>query len=691
MPKRKPPRATTPVPGRAPGRSSQPPAPVPEAGPPAPDRAIWTVWALAFAYTVVYSVLSAIRYRYYLYTDFDLAIFTQATDGIIHGRLHSSIRGMYWLGDHSSLILFLVAPLYAIARHPVTLLVVQSAALGAGAFPVHALARRELGNRGLALACVTLYLLYPALGYANLFEFHPEMLATPALLASFTFLRAGRLRPTLLWTGVALLCREDVMLVVFAMALYALTLRRPGRLRVALSLAAAAGVSAAITWGVLRPVFTHGEADYARVYSRWGTTLPQALLAMLQDPLRTLHSLVATPNDARDSLIKFQYHVALFTPLALLPLLSPLTLAIALPAMAEHLLSWRTSQHTILCQYTALVTPFVAAAAVIGLRNLRAWLPGERWTTALMAIPLGAAVGGQLFFGPLLSDGRFFATPTLGRHWPTGEERAMARLRDGMLRRLPPHGGVVASFELLDHLTARDSVHSLHHVTLGTYTFSHQPYPIPTGVSAMIADLASTNVLGSVDENTYRRLGELARINRLIPVAMAGDLILWLADAPDTLALSGQPCSALDGGPIGFDGEIAYLGCTLTDSIARPGGLVALRTCWRRIGTVDRRFTTRLRLWDAQGHTVLDHARDLGYLMFPPHAWGEGAAISEVYRLVLPDDLHPGNYRLTLSVEWRGRGVSGASQAHDPSRYSGDAGIELGRVRVEDRGRRPTS
>jgi hypothetical protein len=476
------------------------------------------------------------------------------------------------------------------------------------------------------------------------------------------------------------------MLVVFAMALYALALRRPGGPRLALGLATAAAASALVTWAVLRPAFTHGEADYARVYSHWGATVPQALLAMVRDPLRTVLSLVSTPGDARDSLIKLQYHLALFAPLALLPLASPLTLAIALPALAEHLLSWRPAQHTILCQYTALVTPFVVAAAVIGLGNLRSRLPGDRWTTTLAGIPLGAALGGQLLFGPLLSDGRVFEVQPLGRRWPTGEERAMARLRDQMLRRVPARGGVVASFELLNRLTSRDSVHSLHHLTVGAYTFSARPYPTPAGVTALIADVASTNVLGMVDVNTHVRLIELARRNRLVPVATAGDLMLWLADAPDTLDLvSGRPCDPLPQGPIVFDGQIACLGGDLVSGTAPPGGLVVLRTCWRRVGTVDRRFTMRLRLWDGRRRAALDHTRDLGYLFYPPHAWREGVTVSETYRLVLPDDLPPGDYRLTLSIEWRGRRASGVSRPDHPSRYSPDVGVELGRVWVPER------
>jgi hypothetical protein len=75
--------------------------PPPELGPvPAGHRVV--LWFLIAAYAVTFSVLCGIRWRSYLYTDFDLAIFSQAIDGILRGTLYSSIRGMSWLGDHSS-------------------------------------------------------------------------------------------------------------------------------------------------------------------------------------------------------------------------------------------------------------------------------------------------------------------------------------------------------------------------------------------------------------------------------------------------------------------------------------------------------------------------------------------------------------------------------------------------------------
>src|SRR5690242_21935378 len=84
---------------------------------------------------------------------------------------------MNWLGDHSSLVLFLLAPITALAPGAMTLLAIQSAALGLAAVPAFRLARRELGDERAALAFAAAFLLAPALQHANLYEFHPETLS----------------------------------------------------------------------------------------------------------------------------------------------------------------------------------------------------------------------------------------------------------------------------------------------------------------------------------------------------------------------------------------------------------------------------------------------------------------------------------------------------------------------------------
>ncbi len=297
------------APAGSPGRKPRAASAVPAARAPGPLPAghRLALAALIAAYAITFSILCWIRWRYYLYTDFDLAIFSQAIDGLLRGTLFSSIRGMAWLGDHSSLILFLLAPLYAVFRHPMTLLVVQSTALALGALPIHGLARRELRHDGLALVCAALYLLQPAIGYANLFEFHPEMLATPMLAAAFFCLRSGRKHATVIWAALALLCREDVALVVAMLGLYALLWNRPRRARLALGMFAAAAASLAVTFLVLRPAFTHGESDYAGVYRQWGTTIGSVIVGVLSRPDLALQCLVATPGSPGDTAVKLRW------------------------------------------------------------------------------------------------------------------------------------------------------------------------------------------------------------------------------------------------------------------------------------------------------------------------------------------------------------------------------------------------
>jgi uncharacterized membrane protein len=129
------------------------------------------------------SAIAWLKYQCYLYDDIDLALFAQALDRCLHGSTFVSVRGMSWLGDHASYVLFLLAPLWALARHPMTLLVVQSAVLALGAVPIERLAGRALARRGTPSparwAVVAAYLASPALWHLGLFEFHPRRSRPP--------------------------------------------------------------------------------------------------------------------------------------------------------------------------------------------------------------------------------------------------------------------------------------------------------------------------------------------------------------------------------------------------------------------------------------------------------------------------------------------------------------------------------
>ncbi|MEO5617814.1 MAG: DUF2079 domain-containing protein [Candidatus Eisenbacteria bacterium] len=653
------------------------------------------VWALTAAMTAMYSAVCVIKYRYYLYDNFDLAIFVQALDRMLHGSMFVSIRGMNWLGDHSSLSLLLLLPFYALARHPLTLLVVQAAIVMLGAVAVRRLARHEGLSGAVAVACAAAYLLYPAAGHSVLFEFHPETLSTPALLFAFLFMRQGRSVPLAIAAGLALLGKEDAALVVGAMGLYALTRRGDTRrFAHAALLGGLAAVSLVLTFAVLQPL-NAGQAEYGRMYEAWGATTGEALRNMLTHPLQVAQQLVDTPGNRFDAAVKREYWLHLLMPFAFLPLLSPLVLLIALPVIAAHLLSWRIEQHTVLFQYTAFVTPFVSAAAVLGLAQLVRWSrtqrapaasavaprdPGLRFGALLLAVSFAC----QLLFGPLVGRGVLQTRKPPQRNWPSVMDRSLAPWRDSLLARLPAEGGVVAPFEFLAHLAHRPDVHSIHHVLSGTYNFSSRPYPTPSGVTAMIVD-GSMSGTWHATLASHEWLQELVSANRLSPALAAGDLLLLTRDSRAPVEIAGPaPADSAGEHPIRFDGVLDFLGGEPSLQRSRPGDLVSFRTRWRRVGEADRIYLTAVSLEDGGGRRVTLPLRNLGGVLFPFHSWPLGTVVRDPLRLVLPSDLLPGRYRVDLNVGWRrGSDNSGAAATDDPRVGSQGGWIPAGTLEVE--------
>ena len=88
----------------------------------APRRTWNILLVLMAAHVIVFAGLSILKYRYYLYADIDFAMFVQATDRLMTGLVYSSIRGLNWLGDHSSLILFPAAKRRSFRLIPILLI-----------------------------------------------------------------------------------------------------------------------------------------------------------------------------------------------------------------------------------------------------------------------------------------------------------------------------------------------------------------------------------------------------------------------------------------------------------------------------------------------------------------------------------------------------------------------------------------
>jgi uncharacterized membrane protein len=643
-------------------------------------------------WTAIFSWHVHLKYRYYLYTDIDCALFVQIVDGILRGSLFSSIRGMNWLGDHSSLILFLVAPVYAVFRHPVTLPILQCVALALGALPVWALARRELGRGLVPLGFALVYLLFPAVGYTALYEFHPEVLCTTTLLAAIACHRADRFGWTLLFAAVSLLGKEDVALPVGAMALLALLDHRPRRGAYAAGLGAMALVSLLLSFAVLKPALSAGEVDYGRLYLLWGDSPGEVARNILRQPLKAVSALLVSPDYPLDTVVKHQYYLHMLLPLLLLPLASPRTLAIALPTLGTHFLSWRPAQHTIYYQYTALITPFVIAAAVIGLRNLlslgaRADAPARgggppgarRAALAVMLALVAASLASNWMFGPLTAHGHLQMVAAEEAVAPTGKDRALTRHRDRMMATLGNRDSAVAGFEFLSRLASRPHVRSFHNIAGGLHTFSTKPYPVPDDVTGLIVDVAHARIRPYAKPGTGARVREMLRRNRLGLVEAAGDILLFLRDAPDSVEIwrEGEASIARPTRVV-FDGQLAYLGNELLATTVTPGGLLPLRTHWRKVAPTDSLYVLELAAYDGSIRMAFATMRYLGYMLHPAGDWPDTTMVSETYRLVIPDDTAPGTYMLGMRVGRRAGLGQTRSDTDDPRVRAQNMVVELG-------------
>jgi uncharacterized membrane protein len=140
-------------------------------------------WILIFfttAYVEIFSWFSYLRYLGFLTNAWDLGIFQQALWNSGHGggllyytvELPWNTTGSF-LGVHFSPILLLLIPIYTALPGPLTLMVIQSLAVGASAFPMYRLAARRIGPwPGLALALI--FVMSPEMLGGVLFDFHVE-------------------------------------------------------------------------------------------------------------------------------------------------------------------------------------------------------------------------------------------------------------------------------------------------------------------------------------------------------------------------------------------------------------------------------------------------------------------------------------------------------------------------------------
>lgn len=397
--------------------------------------------AVAF---VVWCFLLFYKYAHFGYNDWDLAFFSQACWQLLHGSQYTSVTGINYFGDHSYFITFLTLPFFALAPHPLTLVVLKLLAYLVAAYLLYKISLEILG-REIALVLMVLYIIFPANIFSILYEFNPESFAPPLLCWMFMAFQKQRWGAFFIASVLLMLIKENMALIVCAYGLYGLFSKDCPRPVAGLSLFLGAFVFYILVFHLIpyyRQLPYHPFiVRYA--YLNLGHSTGEIVFNALTQPQKIVSAIFTNSNG--------RYILSLFGPLLYPVIFSWQVLFLASPILLQHLLSDNPSEHSIYYHYGSTIAPFIFLALMNTLR-----LCYQKFNRRIFNAILFLLILVSVLFLSFYSN-RFIYK--LNYH-----KDQLQAIRWDLVNAVPSKAGVVATFDYLAPLSLRKDLYVFHKV-----------------------------------------------------------------------------------------------------------------------------------------------------------------------------------------------------------------------------------
>jgi uncharacterized membrane protein len=348
------------------------------------------LWWWIFGSTLILFTCSAIRHILFQSNALDLGWFDQGVYLISQGKPPIiSFVGYHILGDHIAFILYPIALFYKIYPSVYWLLFLQAFFLSFGAFLLWQLAIKAGLKKKQAFTLAIVYLLYPLIFNVNLFDFHPEVIAVPAIFWSVLAARLNNLWGFCLGIIIILGCKAILSLTVLGMGVWLLWWERK-------KLSGIIAIISGIIWFIITtklliPLLTGKSAIIEMADSRYsylGNSLQEIIFNLFLKPDLVFGKILTIAN--------LEYLILLIIPLIWgLSWRYSSPLIAAIPALALNLLADHAPQKNLTTQYSLPILPFLFLAVIATLAHNNGWLKQPKWiiTWAIIAFLVLAKYG----------------------------------------------------------------------------------------------------------------------------------------------------------------------------------------------------------------------------------------------------------------------------------------------------------
>jgi uncharacterized membrane protein len=316
--------------------------------------------------TLVLFFFSSLRHSLFYSGAEDLGIFDQGVYLISQGvspnsSLINDKVDIHIFADHAAFILYPLSAFYKIYPDIHWLLLIQAIALSSGAVPAFKLTVQKglSNNQGYLIALI--YVLSPLIFNANLFDFHPDVIAIPFFLWAVLWSRADKLFNFCIAIIIILSCKAVFALTVIAMGIWLILFEKRHLMGVI-------AISIGIIWFVIAtqiiiPVIGGEAASTVRHIGRYaslGKSYSEMILNIFFKP-----NLILSKIFSVDSLI---YLLLLFAPFIwLLKNADLCPLIVAIPTIAMSILSDDPQQRYLANQYPLPILPFLILITISSL------------------------------------------------------------------------------------------------------------------------------------------------------------------------------------------------------------------------------------------------------------------------------------------------------------------------------------